>query len=54
MLESAHEKGGSAEAGRKILCLGLVVLVIGGVLYCLLTPPPSIFGLTPQGHIGFH
>ena len=58
MLESAHEKGGSADAGRKILFVGLVVLVImgvvWGVLYCLLALPPFIFGLTPQGPIGFH
>lgn len=44
--------------GKKILCSGLVTvllaLVIGGVLYCLLTQPHFISRLTPQGPIGFH
>jgi hypothetical protein len=60
MLTSTHpqKKLGSAEPGKKVLCSGLAVLLIGlvagGALYCLLTQPHIISGLTPQGPIGFH
>ncbi|MGC8528930.1 MAG: hypothetical protein ACP5OP_01850 [Leptospirillia bacterium] len=54
----SHNKQGTADPGKKVLCSGLVVLLIGlvagGILYCLLTQPQIISGLTPQGPIGFH
>ena len=45
------EKSRMWGSGLAVLLIGLVA---GGALYCLLTQPHIISGLTPQGPIGFH
>lgn len=58
MMTPAVKKHASVTPVKKILCSGLVMVVValvaGGALYCLLTQPHMAANLTPQGPIGFH
>lgn len=55
---SADKTEAPAERGKKVMCWGLVMIVgtivAGGILYCLLTPPPFLSGPSFQSPIVLH